>query len=80
MKIILMMVTLCCGMFVSAQEPEEPFYESGNAFVRFCTAADRVSDLKSTNNRDEARALFKKTVEGDGELEHRKRDLTQAMR
>ena len=51
MKIILL-VTLCCGSFVSAQEPEETLYESGNAFVRFCTAADRVSDMKGSTNSD----------------------------
>jgi hypothetical protein len=43
MKIILIVVMLFCGMFVSAQQPEEPFYESGNAFVRFCYVGARRS-------------------------------------
>jgi hypothetical protein len=57
MKTLLVLVMLCYGMLVSAQEPVEAFYESGNAFVRFCTAADRVSDTKSSTNADVQNAL-----------------------
>jgi hypothetical protein len=51
-KTILILVILCCAVFMSAQVPEEAFYESGNAFVRFCTAADRVSDMKNSTDSD----------------------------
>ena len=57
MKTILVLAVLCCGTVVSAQVPEEGFYESGNSFVRFCTAAERVSDMKGSTDSDVQHAL-----------------------
>jgi len=49
MKIVLILVLVCYGTVASAQTA---LYESGNAFVRFCAAADKVLDISNGSDSD----------------------------